>query len=495
MPALLRPYRGSATKTIGPNGVVRDYAAGVAFVGRNIAIPFDVTAQAEWLRDQVRRDEFYIGGDIRDGAADMRTLINRRYLALAGRGPPDIRDALQTHLFMDCDGALGSCGFREDPVAAAASVRDMAPELKGVACGFAGSSQAGQSERVRGKYLFRLAAPKSRVELRAWAQDVNRRIGQKLADPALYNPVQPVYLAAPRFVGGASDPMPERVLVLPGDERPIVLPVPASHEREVSASTYERGRVDGQASQRETFAQSALFNGFDLSENEDLTAGLFNFAEYKDAVEHLTGRGWFDKGEHDHMLRLAFSCADITVKGAADADAVRELYFRVVDKTGRNQADNEARYDDALRRMQGLNGGGKIVTPGTIFHWAHEQGWTGLAAALSPAASSSSAALGWTAAHEAAALKVAKSRLHNAFQTAEFIGRHRILGDLTRVCMAVRSVSVRSRLMFTLAALLTKSKHSPEEIVNAVVVCGFPRETGVHAFVWARKNIAKREFA
>jgi hypothetical protein len=90
-----------------------------------------------------------------------------------------------------------------------------------------------------------------------------------------------------------------------------------------------------------------------------------------------------------------------------------------------------------------------------------------------------------------AALKVAKSRLHGAFRIAEFIGRHRIRDDLVRKALAVPDVSVRSKLMFTLAALLMKSNHSPEEIINAVVVCGFPRETGVHTFAWARKNIAK----
>ena len=197
---------------------------------------------------------------------------------------------------------------------------------------------------------------------------------QKLADQALYNPVQPIYLAAPRFVGGALDPMPERVLVLPGDERSVALPEPTAIAI-ACAPNLSLG-----------LTQSPLLNGFDLSENDDLIAGLFNLVEFKDAVEHLTCKGRFDKGEHDHMLRLAFICADVTVKDAADADAVRELYFWVVEKTGRDQADNEARYDDALRRTQGLNGGGKIVTPGTIFHWAHELGWTGLAAAQPPPA-------------------------------------------------------------------------------------------------------------
>jgi hypothetical protein len=491
MPALLRPHRGSATKIIGANGVLRDYAAGVTFVGWNIVIPPDVATQADWLRIQVRRDEFYIAGDIRDGAADMKTMVNRRYRELSGEPAPDIRDVLQTHLFVDCDGVPGSCDFRADPLVAVISVRDMVPELKGVACVFVGSSQAGLSERVRGKYLFRLAAPKSMAALRAWAEDVNRKVGAKIADPALYNPVQPVYLAAPRFVDGALDPMPARVLVLPGDERPIVLPEPVSPPSASLALTPASpiGPV------------SKLLDGV-ACDWDELTAGVnvFDFDAFADAVMFLTDKGWFDKGQHDAMLRLAFACADVTAKGAADADAVRELYFWVVEKTGRDAADNEARYDDALRRAQGLtHGPAKIVTPGTIFHWAREQGWAGLAAALSPAASSSSSAPGWTAAHEARlssaavteALKDAKSRLHNAFKAAQILGQPRIRLSLVHVALTVSNVTVRSRLMFALAALLLKSNHSPEEIVGAVIACGFPRETGAHAVLWARKNIAK----
>lgn len=437
MPAILRPRRGSATKTIGPNGVVRDYAAGKAFVGRNVTIPSDVATQADWLRGQVRRDEFFIAGDIRDGAADMRTIINRRYLALAGRDAPDIRDALQTQIFMDCDGVLGSCDFREDPVVAVASVRDMAPELKGVACVFVGSSQAGRLERVRGKYLFRLAAPKPMVELRTWAEDVNRRVGAKFADPALYNPVQPVYLAAPRFVGGASDPMPERVLVLPGDNRLIILPEP---ERVALALKCAPTPSLG-------LTQSALFNGFDLSENDDLTTGLFNFAEFKDAVERLADKGWFDRGEHEHMLRLAFACAAIAIKGMANADAVRELYFWVVDKTERDQVDNEARYDDALRRTQGLNSSGKIVTPGTVFHWAREQGWKPanetIAAHAAPFTSAS-----------AIELAVVKAKAIDAYKLGRLVSRERALARLSKFCANVADVDVRRELAKTVAAVL-----------------------------------------
>jgi hypothetical protein len=118
----------------------------------------------------------------------------------------------------------------------------------------------------------------------------------------------------------------------------------------------------------------------------------------------------------------------------------------------------------------------------------------GAAAALSPAtvaASSPGGTAGWTAAYEAAALKAAKTRLHNAFRIARMLGRHRIRDDLVRKALAVADIRVRAKLMFTLAAFLLKSNHSLEEVVAAVSECGFPRATGAAAFLWAQKNVKK----
>ena len=115
-------------------------------------------------------------------------------------------------------------------------------------------------------------------------------------------------------------------------------------------------------------------------------------------------------------------------------------------------------------------------------------------AALGPATVATSAAggaTGWTAAHEAAALKRAKSSLHNAFKVAQALGQHRIRSSLVRIALTVPDARLRARLMFALAAFLLKSNHAPEEIVGAVVACGFPRTHAAHTFTWAQKNIAK----
>jgi hypothetical protein len=481
MPSLLRPIRGSATKTIGPNGVVRDYDAGVTFVGRNIAIPPGVMAQADWLRGQGRQAEFYIGGVIRDGAADMKTTINRRYLDHGDGIKPDIRDCLQTHIFIDVDGVEGACDFRLDPVAAAISVRDRIPELTRVACVFVGSSQAGRSEQVRGKLLIALATPLSMPELRAWGEDANRRTGARIVDPALYNPVQPVYLAVPEFIDGAIDPMPERVLVLPGEERPVVLPEPAPYARAQAAP--------GARKDATPVAISKLWAGRTF-DNDDLSAGVsdFDFDEFEAAVEHLTRKGRFNKDERKYanMRALAFACAFIEIKAFAPAAAVRALVDRVVEKTGRDSGFNDRLYAEAVRRTPGLIAvGAKIVTAGTIFHWAREQGWA-------PAGESTSVGetSGRTTTHEAAVLRDAKKRLSAAFKATRILGRHRIRSSLVHIALAVPNASVRAKLMFALAAFLLESNHSTAEIIEAGVACGLPRAHGVNALRWAQKTIA-----
>jgi Bifunctional DNA primase/polymerase, N-terminal len=156
---------------------------------------------------------------------------------------------------------------------------------------------------------------------------------------------------------------------------------------------------------------------------------------------------------------------------------------------------------DALIEAAGVAGSTDAKTTDTIvrcfeagMRHADEEAATIAAAALSPAtvaASSPGGTASWTAAYEAAALKAAKSRLHDAFVIARMLGQHRIRDDLVRKALTVADIRVRAKLMFTLAAFLLKSDHSWGEIVDAVVACGLPRATGVAAFVWAQKHVAK----
>ena len=302
-----------------------------------------------------------------------------------------------------------------------------------------------------------------------------------------------------------------RVLRIPGTtnfkyaDRPPVTLHPSIVERDYSVdeiagplapyikATATRARSGAAATDASRITMSKIWDGVDLSVNDDLGAGMFNFIEFEAAVRFLTSKGWFDQHRYDHMLALCFACAQVEITEPACGDDVRALYFAVVDAAGRNPEINEQRYADALRHTrERIRDGQEIRSPGTVFHWAHEQGWAGLATVTG---SSPGGMAGWTAAHEAAALRVAKSRVHDAFLIAEKLGRHRIRNHLVREALTVTDMSVRSKLVFALAALLTKSNHSPEEIVDAIVTCGFLRSASLNVLAWARKNVAKGEAA
>ena len=57
---------------------------------------------------------------------------------------------------------------------------------------------------------FWLDTPTTSMGLREWAKKVNLTTGQKIIDPALYNPVQPHYTAAPLFSDELEDPLSQR---------------------------------------------------------------------------------------------------------------------------------------------------------------------------------------------------------------------------------------------------------------------------------------------
>ena len=298
-------------------------------------------------------------------------------------------------------------------------------------------------------------------------------------------------------------------------DRPPVLLYPSIVERDYSVdeiagplAPYMKARatmarIGAAATAAPRITMSKVWDGMDLSENDDLTAGLFSFAEFKDAVELLTRKGWFDEHKYDHMLGLAFACGYVEITERAHTDDARALYGAVVDATGRDPVRNERRYADGLERTRArIRAGGEIITPGTIFIWAREQGRAPETAApptgQSPGLRAAPERHGAHAQGRAAqgdAYKVAKSRLYDAFLIAQKLGRRRIRNHLVREALTVTDMSVRSKLTFALAAFLMKSNHSPEEIVDAVVTCGFSRSASLNVLAWARKNVAKGEAA
>jgi hypothetical protein len=63
----------------------------------------------------------------------------------------------------------------------------------------------------------------------ATSRELTRWLRHRPADPSVFRAAQPIYTAAPVFAAGASDHLPERMVVLPGTE---LVPVPSPEELE-----------------------------------------------------------------------------------------------------------------------------------------------------------------------------------------------------------------------------------------------------------------------
>lgn len=226
--------------------------------------------------------------------------------------------------------------------------------------------------------------------------------------------------------------------------------------------------------------QSALLDGADLSVNDDLSAGLFNFDEFKDAVEFLTGKGWFGAHQYDHMIKLCWACGYIEIREPAHADDARALYSAVVDATGRDPATNDQRYADGLQRTpERIRAGEEIVTPGTIFKSAREQGWAPATTTAPPAAPA-----------HAISLAIAKAQAADAYKTGELASRSSALSRLARFCATIADPSLRRELAKTVAALLAADGWPLPAIVDSGTFLGLQPPDAASLAQWAIRKFA-----
>lgn len=92
----------------------------------------------------------------------------------------------------------------------------LAPELQGAEAWYGFTAGAGVKPGVRMRFAVWLGEPVTTAEARRWCQGLEARLGFQLFDPALYSPVQPVYVAPP-ICRGMADPIAQRSGVLPGN--------------------------------------------------------------------------------------------------------------------------------------------------------------------------------------------------------------------------------------------------------------------------------------
>ena len=192
------------------------------------------------------------------------------------------------------------------------------------------------------------------------------------------------------------------------------------------------------------------------------------------------------------------------MSGIADDDPTLEaqcqqLFDEVSEQAGGDTSQNGEQWRaTAGRKARRVAAGQQITTVATLVQLATELGWTGYASpassllagvtAVGVTTAGKSAVLGGTTAHEAEALKVAKSRLHSAFVNAQKAGGRRVRSSLVQIALSIPDAGVRAKIMFALAAFLLKAGHSESEIVGAVIACGRPQAEGISALKWTRKK-------
>lgn len=163
-----------------------------------------------------------VRGAVADPArvAGVRRLIHR--CSHTGE-QPTLQEAPRRWLALDLDGL---------PLPVGAEVRDLAgcgaharlclpTAFHGARCTVSASGSHGVKPGMRLRLWFWLQRPLSGPECRRWLRGAP-------VDPALFSPAQLTYTAAPVFDGGAADPLPCRLVMLPGTREDVVLPSSAA---------------------------------------------------------------------------------------------------------------------------------------------------------------------------------------------------------------------------------------------------------------------------
>jgi hypothetical protein len=143
-----------------------------------------------------------------------RTTWVRRLLAAAedNRAPPTLHDVPRSWCALDMDGAPLPTGCDACDLAAchAAVAATLPAELRDAGCVVQATGSHGIKPGARLRLWYVLSRPCIGADLAAWLAEVPG------LDPTCFRPVQVTYTAAPLFAEGAADPLPSRLLTVPG---------------------------------------------------------------------------------------------------------------------------------------------------------------------------------------------------------------------------------------------------------------------------------------
>ena len=205
-----------------PDGTMCGYDNAFRHDLYTVALP-DLTALATLLQRLLTRPECAV---VRGVVLDLaRTRGVRRLVHPDAKTGdlPTLREHPRRWLALDLDGLPLPPGTdRRDIVACGEAARAALPaafcDVQAVAVA---SASHGIKPGLRLRWWCWCDRPVSGPELMRWFRGV-------AVDPAVFRPAQLIYTAAPLFAGGAADPLPKRLALLPGAEPVVRVPSPAA---------------------------------------------------------------------------------------------------------------------------------------------------------------------------------------------------------------------------------------------------------------------------
>lgn len=237
---------------------------------------------------------------------------------------PTLYEVPRRHIAIDVEGVERPPGIPATDVAACAlaAIQHLPVEFHGKACVAVATGQHGIRPDSRLRLWFWLDGAATRKTLQPWF------FGLKGVDLCTFRPVQPCYTAAPVLADGVTDPIPDRLVVLPGEPLVTIRPLPPPVPRAAKAGQSPPPPQSGYRSDRYRDAalagiEAALLGASEGQRHDALVAAATRMFELgslssdyisryiRDAAVALNGRGsrQIDDEEVDELIAWAQSQA------------------------------------------------------------------------------------------------------------------------------------------------------------------------------------------
>ena len=296
-------------KLVREDGTISDYDSAKFFSGAAISVAnlADLSAR---LRAILRKPRCCV---VRGALLNGPRVDRMRRLVYADRvtgDPATLDDVAQRWLALDMDGLPlpDEIPPRDIQRCASHAITALPKAFHGAACVAQASAGHGIKPGLRLRLWYWLDRPLRTGELTRWLHDYP-------VDKSVFRPAQPIYTAAPVFENPEQDPIPERIVDLPG--APLVV---APSQRALAAPARSEPRLPPLPTDTHArrYAAAAMTN-----------------AAIKVSAAPVNSR-------HETCLREARSLGRLVQAGLLSAGQVKELLGRALEAAGKQRKEGEA---------------------------------------------------------------------------------------------------------------------------------------------------------